>query len=86
MQAGDTSSLEVELLASLEHGSGVTHVEFNRLGTCLGVATESNHVHVWRANLVGTWQVVSVVEGSADLAAGRAGDNEGQPGMVVAVD
>lgn len=49
----------------------VWKVEWNRLGTCLGAATDSNRLYVWRPNFVGDWQLMSVVQGEAGVAEGE---------------
>lgn len=64
---GDTSSLQVELLTSLEHSAPVWKVEFNMLGTCLAAATETNLVHLWKPDFGGKWLLVSAIAGSADV-------------------
>lgn len=52
----------------------VWKVEFNRLGTCLGVATDSQRVYVYRPNFVGEWQCVSIVQGTTDAMGSEGGD------------
>ena len=54
----------------------VWKVEFNMLGTCLACATDSNHLHLWKPDFVGSWQLVSVVHGTPD-----AGEPEEEPGQ-----
>lgn len=64
---GESSTPGTELLATLSHGAGVWKLEFNQWGTCLAVATEDASVTVWRANLVGDWDVMCVVQGSSEV-------------------
>eukprot|EP00798_Chlamydomonas_sp_ICE-L_P011473 gene11473-34189_t len=73
--AGSLSSqdkLNCELLASLEHSSNVWKVEFNMLGNCLASATDCNHVHLWKSDFVGAWQLVSVIQGAEDAEEAEA--------------
>ncbi len=65
---GDTSALQIEILASLRHSADIWKVEFNMLGTCLAVATESNLVHLWKPDFVGKWLLISVICGAEDGA------------------
>lgn len=50
------------------------------LGTCLGVATCANKVHVWRPDFVGQFAEVSVVEGCPELA--QEVEREEQMGVI----
>eukprot|EP00983_Pelagomonas_calceolata_P129086 1161578-Pelagomonas_calceolata.AAC.2 len=44
-------------------------VEWNMLGTCLGTATVSNRISVWRSNFVGEFSIVSAIQGCSKVAA-----------------
>uniref|UniRef100_A0A7S3RAJ7 Uncharacterized protein n=1 Tax=Dunaliella tertiolecta TaxID=3047 RepID=A0A7S3RAJ7_DUNTE len=62
-------ALEAELHSSLAHDADVWKVEWNMLGTCLGTATVSNRISVWRSNFVGEFSIVSAIQGCSKVAA-----------------
>ncbi|KAF5833521.1 hypothetical protein DUNSADRAFT_10171 [Dunaliella salina] len=69
LQASRTNgALQAELHSSLAHDAEVWKVEWNMLGTCLGTATVSNRISVWRPNFVGEFSIVSAIQGCSKVA------------------
>lgn len=61
--SGETSGLAVRQLASLEHAEAVTRAQWDLWGNQLAASTVAQAVHVYMADLNGTWQRLLLLDG-----------------------
>ena len=60
------TDLQCSAVARLQHDSRVWKVEWSMLGLCLAVGTERRACCVWKADFLGNWVQVCLIQGTQD--------------------